>query len=67
MSRLPTVIATACFAVAGAAAWGTAHFGADWIEARSVEALDRVFAQEALDWVEVYPDGLILNVTGTAP
>lgn len=67
MSRLPTVIATACFAVAGAAAWGTAHFGADWIETRSVQALDQVFAQEALDWVEVYPDGLILNVTGTAP
>jgi len=67
MSRLPTVIATACFAVAGAAAWGTAHFGADWIETRSVQALDKVFAQEALDWVEVYPDGLILNVTGTAP
>ena len=67
MSRLPTVIASACFAVAGMAAWGTAHFGADWIETRSVEALDQVFAQETLDWIEVYPDGLILNMTGTAP
>ena len=67
MSRLPTMIAGAAFLLAGAASWGTAKSGAAWIEERSVGALARVLSQEGLDWVEVYPDGLILNLSGTAP
>lgn len=67
MTRLSHVIAVCTFVVAAIASWGAGYFGAQWIEKRSVESVGQALSEQGLDWVEIFPDGLILNMTGHAP
>lgn len=67
MTRASNLVALAAFLLAGLLAYGTAVLGARWIESRSVEAVTDILTENGLDWVEVYPDGLQLAMTGTGP
>lgn len=67
MTRASNLVAILAFLVAGALAWGTAELGARWIERSSVRVVDETLVANGLDWVELYPDGLQLVLTGIAP
>ena len=67
MTRASNLVAVAAFVLAAVLSYGVAVLGASWIEKRSVEAVAEAFTQNGIDWAELYPDGLQLALSGTAP
>lgn len=67
MRHTQSLLAAAAFAIAALLCYFGAVWGVGFVEARSVEMVHQRLSQAGLDWVKVAPDGLLLNLTGTAP
>lgn len=66
--RLTTSIATlAILGGAGGLCWYGAQAAATFIETRSAAEVDQTLSRAGFDWVEVTTDGLLVELSGTAP
>ncbi|MBW7055265.1 OmpA family protein [Paracoccus bogoriensis] len=66
--RLTTSLATlAVLAGSGGLCWWGAQAAATFIETRSAAEVDETLSRAGLDWVEVATDGLLVELSGTAP
>lgn len=63
----PYLLAVMAFAAAAALAVMTAVFAVGTIETRSERAIKRLFVENGISWAEVRADGLLVELTGTAP
>ena len=66
MIRVSNLVALASFILAGLWAYATAWVSVRWIEERSVQMIGAVFAANGLSWVELYADGLEVELSGNA-
>ena len=66
--RLTTSLATlAVLGGAGGLCWYGAQAAATFIETRSAAEVDDTLSRAGFDWVEVATDGLLVELSGTAP
>ena len=66
--RLTTSLATlAVLGGAGGLCWWGAQAAATFIETRSAAEVGQTLSRAGLDWVEVRTDGLLVELSGTAP
>lgn len=67
MSTKTLLASVAAFVLAALLAFGTALAIADFVERRTAGTLREALAQAGLGWVEIAPDGLTVQLSGTAP
>jgi len=67
MQRLALFTGVLALALAGAASYLAANLMADYVETSTTRQITQVMDQQGFGWISVRPDGMIVNVSGTAP